>query len=179
VIQEVPKQEAIDFTFKYHTQNYAKDTIRLGLYYNNELASLMTFGTPRYNKKYEYEIIRYCASRNIIGGSEKLFKHFINKYNPSSIISYCDLSKFTGTIYEKLGFTLLRKPSPSKHWYNIRTKEHYTDALLRQQGFSRLIHRKEADEDGLSRASNKELMIGASFVEVYDCGQATYVWHKE
>ena len=72
----------------------------------------------------------------------------------------------------------MRKPSPSKHWYNIRTKEHYTDALLRQQGFSWLIHRKEANEDGLSGASNKELMIEAGFVEVYDCGQATYVWHK-
>ena len=178
-VREVSKQDAIDFTFKYHIQNYAKDTIRLGLYHNNELISLMTFGVPRYNKKYEYEIIRYCASKNIIGGSEKLFKHFINKYNPSSVISYCDLSKFTGTVYEKLGFTLLRKPSPSKHWYNIRTKEHYTDALLRQQGFSRLIHRKEANEDGLSGASNKELMIGAGFVEVYDCGQATYVWHNK
>lgn len=178
-VREVPKQDAIDFTFKYHIQNYAKDTIRLGLYYNDKLVSLMTFGTPRYNKKYEYEIIRYCASINIIGGAEKLFKHFVNKHMPKSIISYCDLSKFTGAVYEKLGFSLLRKPSPSKHWHNVRTKEHYTDTLLRQQGFSRLIHRKEAEEDGLTNISNRDLMIEAGFVEVYDCGQATYVWHNE
>ena len=177
-IKEVSKQDAIDFTFRYHIQNYAKDTIRLGLYYNDELVSLMTFGTPRYNKKYEYEIIRYCASMNIIGGAEKLFKHFVKSYSPKSIISYCDRSKFTGAVYEKLGFSLLRKPSPSKHWYNVRTKEHYTDTLLRQQGFSRLIHRKEAFEDGLANASNKSLMIEAGFVEVYDCGQATFVWSK-
>lgn len=177
-IKEVSKQDAIDFTFRYHIQNYAKDTIRLGLYYNDELVSLMTFGTPRYNKKYEYEIIRYCASMNIIGGAEKLFKHFVKSYSPKSIISYCDRSKFTGAVYEKLGFSLLRKPSPSKHWYNVRTKEHYTDTLLRQQGFSRLIHRKEAVEDGLANASNKSLMIEAGFVEVYDCGQATFVWSK-
>lgn len=178
-VREVPKQEAIDFIFKHHIQNYAKDIIRLGLYFNDKLVSIMTFGTPRYNKKYEYEIIRYCSAKNIIGGPEKLFKHFITLYTPTSIISYCDLSKFTGKVYEKLGFSLLRKPTPSKHWYNMRTKEHYTDALLRQQGFSRLINRKEAKEDNLVGADNKELMIGAGFVEVYDCGQATYVWKAE
>lgn len=178
-IREVQKQDAIDFIFKHHIQNYAKDSIRLGLYLNDELISIMTFGAPRYNKKYEYEIIRYCSAKNIIGGAEKLFKHFIKSYNPKSIISYCDLSKFTGKVYEKLGFTLLRKPLPSKHWYNMRTKEHYTDALLRQQGFSRLIHRKEAIDDNLVGANNKELMIEAGFVEVYDCGQATYVWKAE
>jgi hypothetical protein len=178
-IREVPKQEAIDFIFKHHIQNYAKDTVRLGLYYKNELVSIMTFGKPRYNKKYEYEIIRYCSAKNVIGGSEKLFKHFVNTYLPESIISYCDLSKFTGKVYEKLGFTLLRKPAPSKHWYNMKTKEHYTDALVRQHGFSRLINHKEALEDNLVGVSNKELMLEAGFVEVYDCGQATYVWHKE
>jgi hypothetical protein len=178
-IKEVPKQEAIDFVFNYHIQNYAKDSIRLGLYYKEELVSIMTFGKPRYNKNYEYEIIRYCASVNVIGGAEKLFKHFIAKFNPASVISYCDLSKFTGKVYENLGFTLLRKPTPSKHWYNIRTKEHYTDAILRQQGFSRLINHKEAKDDNLVGASNKELMINAGFVEIYDCGQATYVWHNK
>lgn len=178
-VKEVPKQEAVDFIFKYHIQNYAKDAIRLGLYYENQLVSIMTFDKPRYNKKYEYEIIRYCSAKNVIGGAEKLFKYFTTLYAPASVISYCDLSKFTGKVYEKLGFTLLRKPSPSKHWYNMRTKEHYTDALLRQQGFSRLINHRSAEEDNLVGADNKSLMIGAGFVEVYDCGQATYVWHNK
>jgi hypothetical protein len=46
---------------------------------------------------------------------------------------------------------------------------------VRQQGFSRLINHKDTKEDNLAGASNKELMIEAGFVEVYDCGQATYV----
>ena len=33
-----------------------------------------------------------------------LFNYFKNKTNPKSIISYCDLSKFSGEVYEKLGF---------------------------------------------------------------------------
>lgn len=175
-VQEVSKQETIDFLTKHHIQSYAKDSIRLGLYHKGVLVSIMTFGSPRYNKNYEYEIIRYCASLNIIGGADKLFKHFLVKYGPTSIISYCDLSKFTGKVYENLGFKLLRHPSPSKHWYNIRTREHYTDALLRQHGFSRLIHKKSAEEDNLAISDNRTLMIEAGFVEVYDCGQASYIW---
>lgn len=174
-VKIVPKQEAIDFICLNHIQGYAGDKIRLGLYFESELVSIMTFDKPRYNKNYEYELVRYCSSKNIIGGAEKLLRHFLDQYNAKSIISYCDLSKFSGQTYEKLGFKLLRKSGPSKHWYNIRTKEHYTDNLLRQRGFSQLIHKKSAEEDNLVGADNSTLMIQAGFVEVYDCGQATFV----
>lgn len=176
MIKLVEKQEAIDFLFENHLQNYAKDSIRYGLYYNNELVAIMTFKKPRYNKNYEYELVRYCTKYNVLGGAEKLFKHFINDIKPGSIISYCDLSKFSGSTYIKLNFTLLKNNTPSKHWYNLKTKEHYTDSLLRQQGFSRLIHGCDAKDDNLDSSDNKTLMINAGFVEVYDCGQATYIW---
>mgnify|MGYP007037140579 CR=1 FL=1 len=82
----------------------------------------MTFGKPRYNKNYEYELIRYCSSKNIVGGAEKLFNYFIKTYNPKSIISYCDWSKFNGDVYLKLGF-IYKSYSIGKHWYNIKTKK--------------------------------------------------------
>ena len=177
-VKEIDKKLSDDFLLSYHLQGTARSTIKLGLFYDNELVSVMTFGKPRYNKNYEYELIRYCSSAKIIGGSEKLFKYFIKNYKPESIISYCDLSKFSGTTYNKLGFTLLRKTVPSKHWYNTKTKEHYTDALLRLQGFSRLIHHCDAKKDNLVTNNNRDLMLAAGFVEVYDCGQATYIWKK-
>lgn len=178
-IKLVNKKEAVDFINENHLQNYAKDSIRYGLYYNNELVSIMTFAKPRYNKKYDYEIIRYCSKYNITGGAEKLYKHFIEDYKPNSVISYCDLSKFNGSVYNKLGFNLLRINMPSKHWYNKKTKEHYTDALIRQHGFSRIINGSTAEKDNLVNADNKTLMINSGFVEIYDCGQAVYIWKKE
>lgn len=177
-VKEIDKKLSDEFLLAYHLQGTAKSTIKLGLFYNNELVSIMTFGKPRYNKNYEYELIRYCSNAKVIGGAEKLFKYFIEGHKPKSVISYCDLSKFSGNTYNKLGFTLLKKSAPSKHWYNIKTKEHYTDALLRQQGFSRLIHHCNAKDDNLATDNNRDLMIGASFVEVFDCGQATYVWEN-
>ena len=159
-----------------HIQGWARCSIRLGLYYNNELISIMTFGKPRYNKHYEYELIRYCSSKNVIGGAEKLFKHFLRKYNPQSIISYCDNSKFTGDIYYKLGFKLKFKGIPTCHWYDGNT--HITDALLRQKGFSRLINHCEPKEDNLDTDNNEDLMRREGFFQIYDCGQSLFEWYK-
>lgn len=174
-IKEIPTNEAAEFLTKYHIQGYARDRIRIGLYYDNQLVSLMTFGKPRYNKKYQYELIRYCNSTyNILGGAEKMHKFFIEQYQPESIISYCDLSKFSGQVYEKLGFKRTRTSGAARHWYNLKTKQHITDNLLRQRGFDQLFKTEHG-----KGTSNEALMLEAGFVEVYDCGQATYIWHKE
>ena len=131
----------------------------------------MTFGKPRYNGKYQYELLRYCSSTHVIGGAEKLFNHFIKQYNPQSVISYCDLSKFTGDIYKKLGF-ILKDVTIGKHWYNINTYKHILDSSLRMKGFDLLF----GDEYGCFRkgTDNEELMRAHGFVEIYDAGQTTY-----
>lgn len=170
-VKEVTKDVAKEFIDNHHLQGYAKDDVRLGLYHEDTLVSIMTFGKPRYNKKYEYELIRYCTAQTVAGGSEKLFAHFIKAYKPTSIISYCDKSKFTGNTYIKLGFKCIRAGQPAKHWYNPKTQQHITDNLLRQRGFDQLFKTNYG-----KGTSNEALMLEAGFVEIYDCGQATYVW---
>lgn len=174
-IKEVTKYEAKDFLNKNHLQGYAKDNIRIGLYYNDQLVSIMTFDKPRYNKNYQYELVRYCSTHNITGGAEKLFKNFLLQFNPESIISYCDLSKFKGDTYYKLGFTL-KHISVSKHWYNIKTKQHITDNLLRQRGFDQLL----GNQFGCfgKGTDNQQLMLAHGFLDIYDCGQATFVYNS-
>ena len=175
VVKEVNKKDVYDFLLKYHIQNNTKSfKVALGLYYNDELVSLMTFGTPRYNKKYQYELLRYCnkSGVKVVGGAEKLFSHFMTIFNPTSIISYCDLSKFTGDVYKKLGFKLDNTSEPTKHWYNGH--RHITDNMLRQHGFDRLFGTSFG-----KGTSNEELMKAAGFVEVYDCGQQTWVMDLE
>ena len=133
-----------------------------------------TFGEPRYNKKYEYELLRLCIHSDyyVIGGAEKLFHYFIKHYNPSNIISYCDASKFTGEVYKKLGFVLYRDSIPSKHWY--KNSIHITDNLLRQRGFDQLFK-----TDYGKGTSNDDLMKQHKFLTLWDCGQKTYTWTKK
>lgn len=175
-IKEISKQENDDFLNINHLQGTCNNqTIRLGLYYNNNLVQVITFGLPRYNKKYDYELLRLCSLSNVIviGGAQKLFKYFLDSYNPKSIISYCDRSKFRGDVYTKLGFKELNKCSPSKHWFNLKTHQHITDNLLRQRGFDQLFNTSYG-----KGTSNEELMKEAGFVEIYDCGQQSFVLNK-
>ena len=74
-VRTVCHKEAYEFINKYHIQGYARSSIRLGLFYKDELVSIMTFGKPRYNKKFDYELIRYCSSKLVVGGCEKLFAY--------------------------------------------------------------------------------------------------------
>ena len=171
-LKDVSVEEEKEFLTANHLQGYVKSRVALGLYYDKELVSLMTFGKPRYNNKCEWELLRFCSTYNIIGGKEKLFKYFLDNYNPQSVVSYCDLSKFTGKSYQQLGF-VKQSESISKHWYNIQYNIHITDNLLRQRGFDQLF-----GSDYGKGVSNSYLMLQHEFVEVYDCGQATLVYTK-
>lgn len=170
VVKEVTLQETKEFITKHHLQGYAKDSIRLGLYYKDALVSIMTFGKPRFSLTAEYELIRYCAECTVIGGAEKLFKHFVRSYQPLTIVSYCDTAKFEGNVYKKLGF-VYKGTTLSHHWYNMKTKQHILDSLLRKRGFDQLFGTNFG-----KGTSNAQLMLDAGFVEVVDCGQSTYLW---
>lgn len=171
-IREVSTKDTAEFLNNYHIQNTCKgQTIRLGLYMDDELIELMTFGKPRYNKNYEWELLRLCTHKDykVVGGAEKLFNCFVSSYEPNSIISYCDISKFTGDVYKRLGFTQNNKILPSKHW--SKGSEHITDNLLRQRGYDQLFNANYG-----KGTSNEELMILNGWLPVYDCGQITYLW---
>jgi hypothetical protein len=174
-VKEVSFEDTGTFLSQYHIQNSCSgQDIRLGLYKDDELVEMMTFGKPRYNKKYEYELLRLCTKDEykVVGGAEKLFKFFVNKYKPSSIVSYCDNSKFTGEVYTRLGMELKSYGKPTKHWYNVKTGRHFTDNLVRQRGYSQLHN----DKLHIKGESNDQLMLEAGYLEIYDCGQSTYIW---
>ena len=178
IIGKVSKKDTTSFLEKYHLQNSCNgQEICLGLYKNSELIEIMTFGKPRYNKHYEWELLRLCTKSEYkaVGGAEKLFKYFIKQYNPKSIISYCDNSKFSGNVYLKLGMKLKTFGQPSKHWFNIFTFRHITDNLLRQRGYSQL-HKDTIHQKG---ESNELLMLENGYLEMYDCGQSTYTWKNK
>lgn len=171
-VMEIDKNTCDEFINLYHFQGVCKNqSIMIGLYYNDMLVQVMTFGKPRYNSRYEYELLRLCSCFNykIVGGANKLFTYFVRKYSPSSVISYCDNSKFSGDVYVKLGMKLINT-SISQHWYNRNTKQHITDNLLRQRGYDQLFGTNFG-----KGTSNEQLMIDNKFLQVYDAGQSTYI----
>lgn len=174
-IKCILKEEAKTFINKFHLQRYAKDEIRIGLFCGDELVSVMTFGKPRYNKNYQYELIRYCSSCKVVGGAEKLFTFFKNNFQPQSIISYCDWSKFNGDVYPKLGFSYFNY-TIGCHWYNEKLNIHITDNLLRQRGFDQLLGKTFGFYG--KGTSNEDLMLKHGFVKIFDSGQAVFTYRS-
>lgn len=173
-ISEVSKANASEFLNKYHLQNTVKGQQEiLGLYYDGDLVELMSFGKPRYNKNYEWELLRLCTKANyeIVGGANKLFDYFLKSKNPSSIISYCDYSKFIGDVYMHLGFKFKNLNAPSVVWSKKNLK--VTDNLLRARGYDQLFGTNYG-----KGTSNVQLMLDNGWLPVYDCGQKVFAWRK-
>lgn len=178
-VVELDREATDKFLSDNHLQGTCKgQTVRLGLTYNNELVEVMTFGKPRYNKKFEWELLRLCAlpGTSVVGGPSKLFSHFVKEHNPRSVLSYCDRSKFTGKVYESIGMTLADEGTPNKHWYSPRKSErmqHVTNNFLLQRGFDQIFGTSYG-----KGTSNEQLMLERGYFPVYDCGQMRFEWHS-
>lgn len=160
------------FLDNYHLQSTCRgQLLYLGLVFEDELLQVMTFGKARYDKAYDVELLRLCTKPGytVVGGASRLFSYATNEYGLSNIISYCDRSKFVGTVYEKMGMTLKRITPPQEVW--SKGNEKITANLLRARGYDQLFGTNFG-----KGTSNEELMLSAGYLPVYDCGQRVYVF---
>ena len=172
ILKEIDPELSKKFLTENHLQGSAYGAkVNLGLFHGDSLIEVMTFGHPRYNHNYECELLRLCTQQGVavVGGASKLFKYFIQKYNPQSIISYCDVAKFSGEVYLNLGMTLDHVSPPTRVW--SKGSKHITDNLLRQRGYDQLFGTNFG-----KGTSNEELMLKSHWLPVYDCGQKVYVY---
>ena len=143
-VREVTDNKLIrDFLITNHLQGFIGSKVKIGIFYKGELISLMTFGSLRKNlgqvsKEGSYELLRFCNKLNtsVVGGASKLFKYFINNYNPFYIISYADRRWSDGSLYLKLGFDFKYISDPS-YFYIINNKRegrfnHRKDILVKK-----------------------------------------------
>jgi hypothetical protein len=136
--------------------------------YENEIQAVMSFSKSRYNKKYEWELIRYASEHTVIGGAGKLFKYFVNKFDPISIISYADLRWNNGEMYNKIGMVYSHTSLPN-YWYVIDNN---------------LIHRSAFQKHKLKNKLKKydpnktewENMKMNNIYKFWDCGNNVYTW---
>ena len=174
-VKRIPAKVADAFCERFHLQGKCRGAdLAVGLVQGKTLLGVMTFGKPRYNKRYDNELLRLCFSGVVVGGTQRMWK-FVKRLLKGSVISYCDLAKFSGSVYTQLGFVRAKKPRPSVHWFNFMTNTHITDNLLRQRGFDQLVGRQEGIEYGKD-TSNVALMRKHKFKQITDQGQAVFTW---
>jgi hypothetical protein len=156
-----------------HIQGFVGSTTKLGLYHNNELVSLMTFGNLRKNmnsksKENSYELLRFCNKLNttVIGGASRLFKFFIENYKPVEVISYSDYSRSVGNLYTKLGFSYDKLSDIGYYWFFDSKREYrfnFRKDILVKQGFNFL-------------KTEVEIMHERGYRRIFDCGMQKWIF---
>lgn len=169
-LKMVQPHEARIFLENNHLQGKCGATYHYGLYYNNELVSLMTFGKTRHfvgKSSENFELLRFCNKLNtdVVGGASKLLKHFINDIKPKAIISYADKRWSIGNLYEKLGFEKYNESKPN-YYYIINGNRIYRYNLRK----SVLIKRYNCP----SNMTEKEFCKQQKWYRIYDCGCLCY-----
>ena len=172
IIKELKSQETKEFLDYNHIQGYISSKVNLGLYFEDELVSVMTFSKPRFNKNYEYELIRFCSKRNtsVIGGASKLWKYFVTKYNPKSVISYANRRFSNGEIYSKLGFELIGKTEPNYFYFKMSTTQLYSRVKFQKHKLSKLLDNFNPE------LSETENMFNNNYRRIFDCGNLKYLY---
>ena len=175
VIKDVSYNDSVKFLEENHIQGKTGSSIRYGLYYNNELVSLMTFGKKRRSmmgtEKEEniFELIRFCneVNTNIIGGASKLFKHFLKEHPGKTVISYSSNDISNGHLYETLGFNF-RNEQFGSYWYIGKD-------LIRYHRYK--FRKSELVKMGYDRnLSESQIMDELPYYKIYDSGMKKWIY---
>ena len=179
-IKQVSPKIAKLFLNENHLQGFASASIYLGLHYKDELVQLLTFRHARYNKNIEWENIRCCnkIGIKIVGGVQKLWHHFINTYNPLSVVSYCDKRWFLGETYKNLGFSFNKENKPQYTYTDHQTRWHRS-LFTKKKSIKKALSLTTFSEKSLSNMTEKQIVMSVLNLDrIWDCGQVTWIWRK-
>jgi len=174
-IKEITSKKTNDFFNENHLQGSCSSKINLGLYHDQELISCMAFAKPRFNKNYEYELIRFASKKftACVGCAQRLFKYFLKKFQPKSVISYANRrwASSLNNLYKSIGFRYLRTTQPNFYYFKMSDPE------------LKLYHRVKFQKHKLKKFPNYDssktaelIMIEAGYRRIYDSGNLVYEW---
>lgn len=168
-VKEISYIDCKEFLNQNHIQGNCQSKYRYGLYYNNELVSVMTFGVSRFKK--EWEMIRFCnkLNTNVIGGASKLFSHFLKQHTEiDKVITYADRRWSKGNLYFKMGFNKVSITEPS-YFY-----------LVKQERKNRIEFQKhKLVAMGYDKnKTEKQIMKELGYKRIYDCGTIKFEWNR-
>jgi len=174
VVKEIDSRTCNNFLNDNHIQGSINSKIKIGLFYNDDLVSPMTFGQKRIamgNKvsiEGEYEMLRFCNKLNtsVIGGASKLLNYFIKTYQPKSILTFADRRYSQGNLYQQLGFNFKGNTEPNYFYFK-------TNEMIRH-------HRFKFRKDVLVKAgfdaqkTEQQIMQERGYLRIYDCGHIKF-----
>jgi len=178
IIKTVDVKLKNEFLSQNHIQGSDKSAICYGLYFKEELVSLITFGSLRSalgnkSKLNHYELLRFCNKQNINcrGGFSKLFKFFINNHNPHNIITYADrrFSSNLNNVYNTNNLNYIGETKPNYFYM----KNH--SVRLHRFNFPKHKLVKMGHDSNLTEW---EIMQTVGYDRIWDCGHLKFEWKQ-
>lgn len=164
LVKVVNIKESKKFLDDNHIQGKVNSSLKLGLYLNDELVSVMTFDHNEGRKKMEeggWNLNRFCNKTgiNVVGGASKLLSYFIKKYDVKRIVSYADKDWSVGNLYEVLGFTNVGGNGPD-YKYIVKGCR---------------VHKSRYKKSKLNtNLTESQEMTKREIYKIYDCGKLKF-----
>jgi len=164
----VQKSTAKVFLDQNHLSGTVGSSDQYGLFYQDELVLLATYGKSRFSKNVNTELLRLCSKKGmqITGGASKIFKH--QPHN--SFVTYANRRYSVGGVYHKTNLKFLHTTSPN-YWYivngRMQNRIQYQKHKLQQQiqfFDAKLTESQNMNNNGLYR--------------IWDSGNLTFIYQK-
>ena len=168
-IKELSFDKAFKFLDENHLQGFINSKYHFGLLYNNSIVSILSIGKPRFNKNYQWEVLRFCnrSYHSVIGAFSKLLSYFCSSHQ-GSIITYSDIRLGLDSFYKKVGFQFINRSEPNYYYIkegcNRESRLKYQKHLLKDK--------LKIFDPILTEWQNMQLN---NYDRIWDCGNLVYV----
>ena len=181
-VADVPGKLAKSFLEENHVQGSVRGQLtRIGLYADEELIAYGSFGKARFGAKEDFEWYRYAVKKGFIvhGGSNMVWREFLRKTSPKSVVSYVDFNHTTSPqiFLNSVGFKEDAPTGPTLIWYNPVTKIKITDSALRKIGADRLLSTSYGPRE-VCGLSNSDILLLEGYLPVYTAGNRVFRWRQ-
>lgn len=170
-IKKIDSKTANEFHTKHHLHGSVGSRHNYGLFYEDELVMVSSFGKSRYSQKYDYECTRMTSHSDysVIGGASKLFKTFMREESCSSLITYADYRFGSGKVYNHCNMVRTHNSDPN-YWYFNKNNP--------CRLYSRVKFQKHKQKDMFDNFDESlteyQNALNNGWDRIYDCGNAVF-----
>lgn len=172
-IRPVDQVFSREFFNNNHIQGRDNSTFSFGLFENDICYAVMSFSKPRFNFKFEIELVRFACLLNhtIVGGFSRLLNHAQKTIGFKTLISYSDNTYSDGNVYKANGFECFRKNGPGYWYVDPSLKNRYPRTMFTKDQIKKKFGITTTD------LTESEIMKILKFRKLWHCG--TIAWTKQ
>lgn len=171
-VEVISSKASADFIENNHIQSAGTHApVSIALKIDNEIVSAMTFGKSRFNKNFQWELLRFCnkAGYSVTGSASRLFSYFIKNYKPETIITYSDSSLMSGNLYSMLGFVYNSYSRPS-YFYTKDYKVVFHRTKFQKYKLPNLLDNFDKEK------TEWQNMVNNGYDRIWNCGNDVWSW---